>query len=141
MKHVVAALVVSFLAFASVSQVDAWTPPDECADEDREIAGNRSSPCKLALPEDLQDIRYGVVMEYPNCVEEISFSVPGARSSANDVKMGRLSSFGRFDSQKGWFRGQIGPRGLSYVQSHYGPGACPRTFVGAHFQHRGEQIH
>ena len=98
MKHVVVALMVAILAFVAAPQADAWTPPDECADEDRVVPGNRGSPCKLTLPEMLEDVQYGVVMEYPNCVEEISFSVPGARSSANDVEV--EAEFMRFDPQK-----------------------------------------
>ena len=98
MKHVVVAVMVSIAAFMPVSQADAWTPPDECADEDRAVPGNRNSPCKLALPEVLEDITYGVVMEYPLCVEEISFSVPGARSTENDVEIdGTFSRFVLFD--------------------------------------------
>ena len=91
MKHVVAALLVSLAAFVAAPEAAAWTPPDECADEDRQVPGNRSSRCRLALPVVREDVTYGVVMEYPNCVEEISFSVPGARSTENDVSIQRVT--------------------------------------------------
>ncbi len=54
----------------------AWEPPSQCADEDREIPGNRSTPCKLVLP-DLERIEYRFRMDYPVCREEMVFHLPG----------------------------------------------------------------
>ena len=54
----------------------AWEPPTECADEDREIAGNRSTPCKLVLPA-LERVEYRVEHIDPYCVEKLVFHLPG----------------------------------------------------------------
>ena len=59
-----------------VSNVYAWEPPLECADENREIQGNRTSPCMLISP-DLTKIEYKVEFDYPNCFEELVFHMPG----------------------------------------------------------------
>ena len=66
--------IISLSLFAS--NVYAWEPPLECADEDREIRGNRTTPCKLVLPE-LTEIEYRVRLDYPNCIEELAFHMPG----------------------------------------------------------------
>ena len=98
MKYVLGIMAVLFMALAA-SPVAAWTPPEECADEDREIPGNRRSPCKLTLPDTLEDVTYDVVLEFPTCVEEIAFSVPGTRSTENDLAI-NFSSFFRFDPRR-----------------------------------------
>ena len=66
--------IISLSLFAS--NVYAWEPPLECADEDREIQGNRTTPCKLVVPE-LTKIEYRVRLDYPNCAEELVFHMPG----------------------------------------------------------------
>ena len=99
MKYVLG-MAVLFMALAA-SPLAAWTPPDDCADEDREIPGNRRSQCKLTLPDTLEDVTYDVMLEFPTCVEEISFSAPGARSTENDLQI--KSSFSRFDPQQPTF--------------------------------------
>ena len=75
--------VITLLALAAgllwVSGASAWEPPGNCADADREIPGNRLTPCKLTFPEVLEDVTYEVKMVYPNCIELLSFALPGAR--------------------------------------------------------------
>ena len=71
--------IISLSLFAS--NVYAWEPPLECADENREIQGNRTSPCKLILP-DLTKIEYRVRLDYPNCFEELVFHMPGISEPA-----------------------------------------------------------
>ena len=68
-------ITIAALGFLSVIDVSAWEP-DECSDEDREIPGNRQSPCQLVLPE-LTEVEYRVRMDYPVCMEELVFHMPG----------------------------------------------------------------
>ena len=62
----------------------AWEPPTECADEDREIAGNRSTPCKLILPE-LETVEYRVEHIDPYCVEKLVFHLPGIDEPTEEI--------------------------------------------------------
>ena len=68
------------LAVAPVygQETEYWEPPTDCDDADREISGNRQSPCKYVSPK-LENIYYAVNMYYPYCVEEMSFHLPGLR--------------------------------------------------------------
>ena len=50
-------------------------PPVECDDADREIRGNRTTPCKLELP--TITVEYRFRMDYPYCIEEMAFNIPG----------------------------------------------------------------
>ena len=78
MKHVIALLVMA-AGLLWASGASAWEPPESCADADREIPGNRSTPCKLTFPGSLEDVTYEVKMVYPSCIEVLSFALPGAR--------------------------------------------------------------
>ncbi len=80
MKYVLAMLIVALnltLGFLYSQDVAAWDPPEECADEDREIEGNRNSPCKVVVPE-ISHVEYRVRMVYPQCVEEMLVHMPGS---------------------------------------------------------------
>ena len=80
MKYVLAAVIIGVLGVAlvalSIPDVAAWDPPEDCADEDRTIQGNRNSPCKLVVP-DISHVEYRVRMAYPQCVEETLIHMPG----------------------------------------------------------------
>ena len=81
MKYVLAAVIIAVLGVTlgtlSSPDVAAWDPPEDCADEDRTIAGNRNSPCKLVVP-DISHVEYRVRMDYPECVEEMLIHMPGS---------------------------------------------------------------
>ena len=81
MKYVLAAVIIAVLGVAlgalSSPDVAAWEPPEDCEDEDRTIAGNRNSPCKVVVP-DISHVEYQVRMIYPRCVEEILIHMPGS---------------------------------------------------------------
>ena len=72
---IVAALALSP---AGADSHDTWQPPEECADEDRKVPGNRSTPCRYVLPE-LTEIEYRIRFDYPNCIEELVFHLPGIK--------------------------------------------------------------
>ena len=75
-KYAIAIVIaIAALGFLFAVDASAWEP-DECSDEDREIPGNRQSPCKLVLPE-LTEVEYRVRMDYPVCMEELVFHMPG----------------------------------------------------------------
>ncbi len=61
-------------AFAQVTTV--WGPPDECADEHRQIPGNRQSPCNYVMPT-IERAEYRIFIEYPYCIEDMTFYSPG----------------------------------------------------------------
>lgn len=68
---------LAVLAWAvPTSAVEVWTPPEECADEDRVQPGNRLTPCLYVAPE-LTSVEYRVDMEYPYCVEKVTYRLPG----------------------------------------------------------------
>ena len=78
MKYVLAVLIAFIgvtLGVLSSPDVAAWEPPEDCADEDRTIAGNRNSPCKMVVP-DISHVEYRVRMAYPVCVEEMLIHMP-----------------------------------------------------------------
>ena len=80
MKYVLAVLITVIgvtLGALSSPDVAAWDPPEDCADEDRTIKGNRNSPCKVVVP-DISHVEYRVRMAYPRCVEEMLIHMPGS---------------------------------------------------------------
>ena len=87
MKILIMLIIISLSLFTS--NVYAWEPPLECADKNREIQGNRTSPCKLVLPE-LTEIEYRVRLDYPNCVEELAFHMPGISYPEQGIERGGI---------------------------------------------------
>ena len=79
-----------------------WEPPDECADEDREIPGNRQSPCKYVSPK-LERIIYAVNMYYPYCVEEMAFHLPGIRPLPPEIRGVPRAFFTNADGIEEWY--------------------------------------
>ena len=78
MKYVMAVLIAVLgvtLGALYSADVAAWEPPEDCADEDRTIPGNRNSPCKVVVP-DISHVEYRVRMDYPECVEEMLIHMP-----------------------------------------------------------------
>ena len=79
MKYMIIVLIVLALALAAPvggQEVKYWEPPTECTDEDREIPGNRQSPCNYVMPE-IERAEYHVSMVYPYCLEEMVFYSSG----------------------------------------------------------------
>ena len=74
------------LLFVSASAA-AWSPPEDCADADRESPGNRSTPCRVSFPKSIEPVSYSVEMYYPYCFEEVSFAVPGLLKAADSVEV------------------------------------------------------
>ena len=80
MKYVLAVIIAVLgvtLGALSSPEVAAWDPPEDCADEDRRITGNRNSPCKAIVPE-ISHVEYRVRLAYPHCVEEMLIHMPGS---------------------------------------------------------------
>ena len=75
MKCLAILFAIAVLAIGS-GIVSAWEPPEDCPPEDREQSGNTGTPCKPAFPE-IQSAEYRVTKDYPNCVEELGFHMPG----------------------------------------------------------------
>lgn len=69
----------------------SWAPPTECADEDREMPGNRNTPCKLILPP-IERAEYRFTMDYPVCREEMAFHMPGVGPVDRDLTLYVLGS-------------------------------------------------
>ena len=84
MKYLPAMLILITLfvmttsVFSQEENTGVWTPPEECADEDRQIPGNRRSPCQYIIPE-LKSVEYRVEMNYPDCVGILLFNMPGIK--------------------------------------------------------------
>ena len=81
MRYIIIAVVgLAILAFSSTVFADdhTWQRPTECADEDRQISGNRSTPCKYVLPT-LDKVEHKVYMYYPSCWEALVFRMPGMK--------------------------------------------------------------
>ena len=81
MRYIIAAIVgLAILAFSSPVFADdhTWQRPTECADEDRQISGNRSTPCKYVIPT-VEEVEYEVRMVYPYCWEVLYFYAPGVK--------------------------------------------------------------
>ena len=68
-------VLILLLSVGSV-HADTWIPPANCDDQDREISGNRQSPCKFPTPE-FQGIEYRIRAEYPNCISETLYYIKG----------------------------------------------------------------
>ena len=77
---------IALLSLATVSIVSAdgevWNPPNDCADEDRVIPGNRTSACQWVAPI-LNNVEYRVDMQYPYCAEKFIFDFDGAGTLPN----------------------------------------------------------
>lgn len=86
-----------------------WESPVECDDADREISGNRTTPCKLVVPE-ITSVEYRVREEYPNCIEEMVFHIPGI-GLPTEQKIRKISAISA--------RGQ-GRRGYLYHYNDWG---------------------
>ena len=84
MKYLLVILIAALLCLPFTSNAFAWEPPLECADEDREIQGNRTTPCKLVLPEKIT-LEYRFRMDYPYCIEEMAFHIPGVGRTEKPV--------------------------------------------------------
>ena len=86
MKYMLAAVMIAVLGVTlgalSSPDVAAWDSPEDCADEDRTIQGNRNSPCKVVVP-DISHVEYRVRMDYPECVEEMLIHMPGSMVPEN----------------------------------------------------------
>ena len=76
MKARIVVITACLLLLGMVTTTQAWEAPLECADSEREIPGNRSTPCKLVLPE-VKSVEYRFTMEYPYCYEEMALYMPG----------------------------------------------------------------
>ncbi len=71
------AVVISTIAQADEHGGQHWTPPDACADEDRVVPGNRTTPCRYVFPSEVEAVEYVVHMSYPYCYEAIEVKIPG----------------------------------------------------------------
>ena len=92
MRYIIAAIVgLAILAFSSPAFANdhTWQRPTECADEDREVNGNRSTPCKYVQPV-LEEIEYDVRMVYPKCWELLIYRIPGMKPLPNDFPHSRI---------------------------------------------------
>ena len=81
MRYIIAVIVgLAILAFSSPVFADdhTWQRPTECADKDRQVSGNRSTPCKYVLPP-LDKVEHKVYMYYPSCREALVFRMPGMK--------------------------------------------------------------
>ena len=85
-------LIITGHAFAQ-EDVEYWEPPTECADEDREIPGNRQSSCKYVMPE-LIRLEYQVDMEYPLCVEKLIAYLPGIKPFPREWEQHKFDKLG-----------------------------------------------
>ena len=89
MRYIIAVIVgLTILAFSSSVLADdhTWQRPTECADEDRQVSGNRSTPCKYVMPV-LEKVEYEVRMNYPECWELLIFHMPGAKPLPDDFPL------------------------------------------------------
>ena len=99
-------IIIAVVSFAlTVGLVSAWEPPETCDDDDREVPGNRSTPCKFVLPE-VTKVDYQIEMTYPYCWERMVFHMPGMTKGIDPKKianMDAVSSFTRYsNSQLSW---------------------------------------
>ncbi len=88
MKYIAVLVAVAVFAIGS-STVFPWEPPEDCEPENREISGNTGTPCRPAFPE-IQSAEYRVTKDYPNCIEEMVFHLPGL-TRTEDSEVGFLS--------------------------------------------------
>ena len=100
MRYIIASIIgLAILAFSSPVFADdhTWQRPTECADEDRQVRGNRSTPCRYALPL-LTEVEHKVYMYYPSCWEALVFRMPGMKplpEAGGDIQRFRDSSSDR----------------------------------------------
>ena len=76
MKAILIAISVILVSLVMMGAGPAWERPEDCPDDQREIPGNHGSPCEPVFPE-IQSVEYRVVKEYPSCIEELVFHMPG----------------------------------------------------------------
>ena len=75
MRYIIVIFMALILALTvGTVHADGWAPPATCDDDQREIKGNRTSPCKFPAPE-LENIEYRVRLEYPKCHSELLFYI------------------------------------------------------------------
>ena len=87
MRYVIVPLIALLAAFGLYSaDVTAWDAPEECADEERENPNNRLSPCRSVTPE-VSHVEHRVRMEYPVCIEEMVFHMPGSVAPDASVRL------------------------------------------------------
>ena len=83
MKYVLAVAIIAVLGVGLGvlynPDIAAWDPPEDCADEDRVNTSNRLSPCRGVMPE-ISHVEHRVRMEYPDCIEEMVFHMPGSEA-------------------------------------------------------------
>ena len=97
MRYIIAAIIgLAILAFSSPVFADdhTWERPTECDDEDRQVSGNRSTPCKYVIPV-LEKIEYEVRMVYPKCWELLIYRMPGMKPLPDDFPYSRLITYVR----------------------------------------------
>ena len=94
MRYIIAVIVgLAILTFSSPVFADdhTWQRPTECADEDRQVRGNRSTPCKYVLPP-LTEVEYKVHLGYPICWEVLIFRMPGMKPLPDDFSIFGISA-------------------------------------------------
>ena len=121
MRYIIAVIVgLAILAFSSPVFADdhTWQRPTECADEDRQVSGNRSTPCKYVMPV-LEKIEYDVRMAYPECRELLIFRMPGLKPLPDDFPHSSIwvrpfpSQYDIYGYPRQWYLS----RGTAYIDS------------------------
>ena len=72
-------LTITAISIASMGVIQA-NDHLPCADEDREISGNRTSPCKVSILPEVTSIEHKIEMVYPSCHEQLIWHMPGVAS-------------------------------------------------------------
>ena len=121
MRYIIAVIAgLTILAFSSPVLADDHTlqRPTECADEDRQVSGNRSTPCKYVMPV-LEKIEYDVRMAYPKCRELLIFRMPGLKPLPDDFPNSIIwvrpfpSQYDIYGYPRQWYLS----RGTAYIDS------------------------
>ena len=129
MRYIIAAIVgLTILAFSSPVFADdhTWQRPAECEDKDRESPGNRSTPCKYAVPV-LEKIEYDVRMIYPKCWELLIYRMPGMKPLPDDFPRGILSIYLRSLPNQNDLRGYSHQWQLPTEKAYIGVDGLART--------------
>ena len=74
------AVAVLTLPGTVLAQETTYIPRDDCADSDREIEGNRSTPCRFAMPE-ITKAEYKIYRSGSTCVEIVLLTVPDLKKN------------------------------------------------------------
>ena len=85
-------LTITAISIASMGVIQA-NDHLPCADEDREISGNRTSPCKVSILPEVTSIEHKIEMVYPSCHEQLIWHMPGIASIFADP--GQISDPGQ----------------------------------------------